>query len=78
MAPSNPSLALRMHCSADCFPASIFDSWVKITVSHSFQAAIFGRSPMFSGFQASKTASVVRTFGIGDGGLRASCTSGSS
>ena len=42
---------------------------MKIAVSHSFQAAIFGRRPMFSGFQASKTASVVRMFGIFDGGV---------
>ena len=51
---------------------------MKITVSHSFQAAIFGRRPMFSAFQASNTASVVRTFGMSDGGFLAAWTSGSS
>ena len=70
IAPSKPSLALRMHWSGPCWPASIFESCVKITVSHSFQAAIFGRSPMFSGFHSSNTASVVRMFGIFDGGFR--------
>ena len=51
---------------------------MKIAVSHSFQAAIFGRRPMFSGFHASNTASVVRMLGIFDGGFVASSTSGSS
>ena len=66
-----------MHFSGPCWPASIFESWVKIAVSHSFQAAILGRRPMFSGFQASKTASAVRMLGIFDGGFLAFSTSGS-
>ena len=77
MAFSKPSLVLAMHFSGPCWPASIFESCVKIVVSHSFQAAIFGRRPMFSGFHASNTASAVRMFGIFDGGLRAFSTSGS-
>ena len=77
MAASKPFLAFFMQLWGDCEPASIFDSSVKITVSHSFQAAIFGRRPMLFGCQASKTAFVVSTLGIDDGGLRARSTSGS-